>query len=150
MGAHTLLRDETLDDDEISRIAALNSNSRPFAAGIVPYANTLTDHTFALGVVSEFYQLDQLATVASGKYKGFSAAALLSHYHKDLLGKDEKQKYLPIDFSVRYKSALQTSMAKCTYGKMTLERAVKGRGLEAAEREQVKIDVSPLGPLILG
>ena len=65
---------------------------------------------------------------------------MLSHYHKDLLGKDEKQKYLPIDFSV----------AKCAYGKMTLERAVKGRGLEAAEREQVKIDVSPLGPLILG
>ena len=140
---------ETLDDDEISRIAALNSNSRPFAAGTMSYANTLNDHTSTLSEISEFYQLDQLATVASGKYKGFSAAALLSHYHKDLLGTDEKQKYLPIDFSVRYKSALQTSMAKCAYGKMTLERAVKGRGLDADEREQVKTDVSSLSSLIL-
>ena len=98
---------ETLDDGEISRIAALNFNSRPFAAGTMSYANTLNDHTSTLSVISEFYKLDQLATVASGKYKGFSAAALLSHYHKDLLGNDEKQKYLPIDFSVRYKSTSQ-------------------------------------------
>ena len=115
------------------------------------YANTCTlnDHTSALSVISEFYQLDQLATVASGKYKGFSAGALLSHFHKDSLGKDENQKHLPIDFAMRYKSALQTSMAKCAYGNMTLERAVKGRGLDAAEREQVKIDVSSLSSLIL-
>ena len=52
---------ETLDDDEISRIAALNANSRPFAAGTMSYANPLSDHTSALSVISEFYQLDQIA-----------------------------------------------------------------------------------------
>ena len=117
----------------LTAIAAMNAGSRTFASGTMSYANPLAVHDSVLSEIRRFYHLDLIAAEANIRYKGFTAASCLSHYHRDLLGKDPamkgKNEYLPLRFdgdTTLYSSALATSMAKCAFGKMTLERASKG------------------------
>ena len=141
---------ETLNDDGITAIGNMNTAARTFASGTMSYKNQLDLSHSKLSEISTFYRLDLIAEQAGVKYTGFTSAAVLSHYHKDLLGQDlskpGKNNYISIDDTSRYSGALHASMAKCAFGKMTMERANLGRGLTKDERDQVRAEVMLLDP----